>query len=39
MYDILSQYRTEDEDVDIIFQRAPKEDQIKMINLITPHFK
>lgn len=36
MYKILDKYGDEDEDVNKIFVRAPYEDQVKMVNLITP---
>lgn len=36
MYKILSKYGSEDEDVDEVFNRASKEDQLKMIELIKP---
>lgn len=39
MYDILNKYGDEDEDVDVVFKRAPREDQLKMIELIKPHSK
>lgn len=36
MYEILDKYGDEDEDVNKVFVRAPYEDQVKMVNLITP---
>ena len=36
MYKILDKYGDEDEDVNKVFVRAPYEDQVKMVNLITP---
>lgn len=36
MYNILSEYGTENEDVDVVFKRATTEDQDKMIALIKP---
>lgn len=35
-YSILDKYGSEDEDVDVVFERASEEDQIEMINLIRP---
>lgn len=39
MYDILNQYGSDEEDVDIVFKRATPEDQKKMIELIKPKAK
>ena len=39
MYDILNEYGTENEDVDVVFKRATPEDQDKMIALIKPRPK
>lgn len=36
MYDILNQYGDEDEDVDVVFKRAPLDIQRKMLDLIKP---
>ena len=36
MYDILNEYGTENEDVDVVFKRATPEDQDRMIALIKP---
>ena len=34
MYTILDKYGSDDEDVDVLFERATDADQIRMINLI-----
>ena len=39
MYDILSQYGDENEDVNIVFERAPRNVQEKMIDLIKPQYR
>lgn len=39
MYEILEQYGDENEDVDVVFNRATPEDQDKMIALIKPRPK
>lgn len=39
MYDILNQYGSDEEDVDVVFKRATPEDQKKMIELIKPKAK
>ena len=36
MYDILNQYGNEDEDVDVVFKRAPLDVQRRMIDFIRP---
>ena len=36
MYEILSKYGDPDEYVDEVFKRAPREEQLKMVSLITP---
>lgn len=36
MYEILSKYGDIDEYVDEVFKRAPREEQLKMVSLITP---
>ena len=39
MYDILDKYGTEDETVDIVFQRASEADQDRMLDLIRPQLE
>ena len=39
MYDILNQYGSDEEDVDVVFKRATREDQKRMIDLIRPKVK
>ena len=36
MYKILNRYGTDDENVDDIFRKAPENDQMRMLELITP---
>lgn len=37
MYDILSKYGSEDEDVDVVFERASDADKKAMLDLIRPY--